>query len=212
MTITDDLREYCDFEDENVYVLMAIARKNENPVTSSEEIIWRESIRNETDIERKVRKLRAAAEGYDPPDFDDPTFRLYVTANPRDPVHAYFEFKARQEHWLEGMFYGDEQMYEKIRNMDSQWVSELQRPHSRAEKYLQIDVDQKFTTVEGQAFEDFLREATRGEIHCKRETPNGWHFVVDSYNYVDNYMEDIDYEVHSDGLLFLEYLTEPQDG
>lgn len=207
MNAVDELRAYCDFSDNRVYVLMAQARKKENPVTSSEEIIWREVLRDETDIERKVRKLRAAAQGYNPPDFDDPTFRLYVTANARAPVNAHFEFKQRQDKWFKSMYHGDENVYDKIKRLDSHWISELQRPHSRDEKLLQLDVDQKFEGAEQAAFEEFLDDVT--EVLWLQETPNGWHYIVEPYNYVNKYMEDIDYEAHGDGLLFIEYLTEP---
>ena len=57
MNPIETLKEHCIFNSEyDIYVLIAVARKKDNDLTNSQEIVFREIIRKESDIERKYNK------------------------------------------------------------------------------------------------------------------------------------------------------------
>lgn len=199
------LNGYCNFEEKRVYVLFAIARKNENEdITTSGEIIFREVLKNETDIRRKVSKLRAATAGYEADIQADPTFRLYVTVNRRDAESALFNFRQRTEGWIQDYINDDDAAGRKFERVDSYWVSELQKPENRGEQFFLWDYDG------GKHLPGNLRHEleTRTTILAERETPNGRHVVTLPFRYMeDNPVREYDLELKTDGMLFLEYLT-----
>lgn len=90
------LREYCQFGEDRVYLFMAIARQKENQqLTSNDEIVFREIVKDEHDIQKKYQRLQSAAESRQTTSDKNVTFRLYMTVNPRNTLDAYFMFRQR---------------------------------------------------------------------------------------------------------------------
>lgn len=203
----DFLHDHCNFEENRVYVLFAIARKNENEdITTSTEIIFREVLKNETDIHRKVSKLRAACAGYEPDDVDAPTFRLYVTVNARDSQQAFFNYQERINGWVHDLLNGDDAARMKMKKVDSYWISELQKPENRDGALFLWDYDGEYEAPVG--LQEDLKSKT--EIVGTRETPNGYHIITTPFNYTDmgvDLREVYNVELKTDGMVFLEYLT-----
>lgn len=206
MTTQEFIEDYCDFSGDRVYVLFAIARKAENEeITSATEIIFREVLRKPEDIRRKLSKLRVIAEDYEPDEDLEPTFRLYLTANARDAKKAYFNFVNRLQGWMQGLVQGDDAIPDKLQNIDSEWKSELQRPHNRIDNYFIFDVDTKDTEVVSWTLSEVKNKGA--EMIANRETPNGRHIITTPFNYTRLELPD-SVEVKTDGMVFLEYLKE----
>lgn len=198
----ESLEQYCIFDEDRVYVLMAIARKKENPsVTSSSEPVFREVIKDEDDIRRKVEKLESTIKNYRDDSGQQLNFRLYVNANARNTVKAYFNFRERMNGWVKDRMYGQESTARKFKQVDSHWKSELQKPESRDETRFVFDLDD-VTEAEETRFVEQVRDFVDDVREV--ETPNGYHVVTRPFNYNDLETE-VEYELKTDGMIFLRY-------
>lgn len=205
MSLEDQLKEYSVFGPERVYLLMAIARKKENPeITSSGEIVFREVVKEEKDIDRKISKLRNACNDYG----GAHKFRLYYSVNARNTVKAYFRYRERMNSWIERKMNGETDMDDKFKRLDSHWKSELQTPHSRDETYFLYDLDTKSKEARDKLLKN-LRKHTA--VILDSETPNGYHFVVEAFNH--NKMPEFDFALErmNDRMFFLEYINQSDD-
>ena len=168
------LKSYCQF-DIGPYVLMAVARKTHNDgLTNGTEPVYREVIHNADDAAGKYEDIRARCERrpYE--------WRVYVTANARDPQAAYFNFRDRMNGWSQRLVDGDDGVDGKLANVAGEWVSELHRPQSAATSYFTFDLDN--VTENGvEAFTDALPR----EHVTVRESPNGYHVVTEPFEYPD---------------------------
>lgn len=214
VTLVDDrvvpfLDDYCGFGEDRVYLLMAIARTKENPeLTGSTEVVFREVVKDEEDVRRKVDKLRSSTENYRSDSGDQLTFRLYVTANARNTVDAYFNFRSRMNGWVKDRLDGDDEAARKFKRVDSYWKSELQKPAARDETRFIIDFDGDWAIG---VFREMLEDET--EVIVERETPNGTHVVTEPFDYTDvALLDEEDIEIKTDGMLFLAFLTERDRG
>lgn len=200
----DFLADYCEFGEDRVYLLMAIARAKENPsITSNSEPVVREVVKHETDIQRKHDKLQAYATQYQSQSDDSLTFRLYITANARNTVKTYFDFRERMNGWTKDRILGDDAASGKFKRIDGYWKSELHRDGTRDETRFLFDLDDA-TPDEEHTFVERLDEQT--EIITRQETPNGYHILTVPFNY--NELEtEIEYELKTDGMLFLTHIT-----
>lgn len=199
MEIVEKLRNYCKFGDDRVHVMMAIARKKENKgITSGSEIVFREVVKNEEDISRKVEKLRNTTSNYG----EAENFRLYVSANARSTLKAYFRFKETIDSWIEDKVNGQDDVDSKMKRVDKHWKSELQKPHCRDETFFIYDLDEK-DHGKLEKLKKKLSEYT--SIIFETETPNGFHVVVEPFNHNEI---DLNFEVErkNDGMIFLEML------
>jgi len=195
-----DLENYCSFSEERVYLMMAIARKKENPdITSSGEIVFREVVKNEKDISRKKEKLRNACKNYGGAE----KFRLYFSVNARNTEKAYFRFRERMNSWIEDKLNGQKDVSRKLKRVDNHWKSELQKPHSRDETFFLYDLDTEEYWAR-QELKQVLNKNT--EIKLIKNTPNGTHFIVEPFNHTEMPEFDFDVERHNDRMFFLEYL------
>jgi hypothetical protein len=179
---------------------MAIARKKENPaITSSSEPVFREVVKDEKDIRRKVEKLESALKNYRSDSGESLKFRLYVNANARNTVKAYFNFRERMNGWVKDRMYGQDSTARKFKRVDSHWRSELQKPASRDETRFIFDLDD----VTEEQVNDFLVQLLEFVDDVKEvETPNGYHVVTESFNY--NELEtEVEYELKTDGMVFI---------
>jgi len=195
-----ELKDYSEFGDNRVYLLMAIARKKENPdITSSGEIVFREVVKNEKDIERKITKLQNARKRYG----EAEKFRLYYSANARNTLDAYFRYRERMNGWIEKKMNGQADINQKLKRLDSHWKSELQKPHSRDETFFLYDLDTKDETARNELVEN-LEEYTEIKLHVP--TPNGHHYIVEPFNHTEMPEFDFDLERMNDRMFFLGYI------
>jgi hypothetical protein len=204
----DFLEDYCEFGEDRVYLLMAIARAKENPsISSNSEPVLREVVKHEADIQRKYEKLRAYATQYRSHSGDSLNFRLYITVNARNTVKTYFNFRERMNGWTKDRILGDDAASGKFKRIDSHWKSELHRDGTRDETLFLFDLDDA-TPDEEHTFVETVDKQT--EIITRRQTPNGYHVITVPFNYNDLATE-IGYELKTDGMLFVTYLTRPNE-
>jgi len=197
---TEELQDYSEFGDNRVYLLMAIARKKENPeITSSGEIVFREVVKNEKDIDRKISKLQNACKRYGGAE----KFRLYYSVNARNTLDAYFRYRERMDSWIEKKMNGQADIDDKLKRLDSHWKSELQKPHSRDETFFLYDLDTESEEAKQQLVQN-LNEYT--EIRLDVPTPNGHHFIVEAFNHTKMPEFDFELERMNDRMFFLGYI------
>ena len=199
-----DLEDYCEFGEDRVYLLVAVARTKENPrLTSGTEVTFREVVEDRRDIRPTYDELRCSALGYRTEAGDGLTFRLYVTANARNALDAYFDFRERMDGWVRDRLNGDEAAPRKFKRLDRYWLSEVQKPAARDDRRFLFDLDD-VTADEAERLVATLGEHTT--VVTWRPTPNGYHVVTEPFNHTE-LATDVDYELKTDGLLFLERLT-----
>lgn len=204
-----DLEAYCAFDEDRVYLFLAIARSKENPhVDGGSEVTFREVVRDEADVRRKCDRLRTLTRGYRTESGESLTFRLYVTANARNAVDAFFDFRERTDDWVRDRFKGDEVAPRKFKRVDGYWKSELQKPAARDETRFVFDLDDA-SAADRERIVSALSERTT--VATWRETPNGYHVVAEPFNYNDLHV-DVDYELKTDALLYVTYLTDADGG
>lgn len=91
-----------------------------NPqLTGSIEAVFREVIKDEQDIHRKYDKLQCTAQTYRTDTGDRLTVQLYLTANGRNTLDAYFNFRERMSRWVKDWLSGDGAVLQKFEQLDS---------------------------------------------------------------------------------------------
>jgi len=194
----DELESYCAFGDERVYLLLAIARSKEHEdVTGTTEPAIREVVEDAQDLGRKIEHLDQVVSRF------DSRYRLYLSANARDTTTAFFELRERMDDWLRMRLGGNEEVLPKFKRVDSEFKSVLQSDTCKAEPNFIFDLDD-VTAAEAETFRNRLGEYTT--VRMVRETPNGYHVVTESFNYTE-FTAAIEYELKTDGLVFLTYAT-----
>ncbi len=206
------LKEHCEFIGENdVYVLLAVSRKKDSDhITNSQEIVFREVIKNEKDIERKYLQVKAQCKAYRDSEGKSYPFYLYVSLNARDALKATFGLMAKINLWMEETLRGVDrsQFYKKVHG---HFYSTLMQKQSRSKntKYSMFDIDTK-----DEAEIDHIEYELDGitNIKMKVETKNGWHYKVTPFNAenIRDLLEDVEYndiiELKRDANLFVEYI------
>lgn len=200
MTIdVDELRAYCEFGPERVYLLLAIARSKDNEgTTASSEPVIRGIVATAEELPEEVARLDHAVRRF------DERYRLYLTVNARDVTSALFRLRERTDDWLEMRFHGDTGVVEKFKRVDSEFVSVLQSDACRDETNFLFDLDGA-SNADADAVADALDEFTT--VLLRRETPNGFHLVTEPFDY-NRLSVDVDYELKTDDLVFLGFVGE----
>jgi len=195
--LIEKFKEYCEFSQDNVYVLLAISRTKENEEHSSNtEPTMREVVDNEKDLEEKMKQLDHASKSY------DSKFRLYISSNARNSMKAFFRLRSEMDDWLQMRINGNEGIKKKFKRIDSEFKSVLQKNECKDETNFIFDLD-KASRQDMKQLEDDLRVLT--DIKMVKSTPNGFHIVTGSFNY--NELETgIDYELKKDGMIFVSYI------
>ncbi|MDS0258658.1 hypothetical protein NDI56_04430 [Haloarcula sp. S1CR25-12] len=195
----EELRSFCSFGPDRVYLLVAIARRKENPETSHRDPpTIREIVEGPADLRRKVDQLDHAVSRF------KERYRLYLSVNARDTLGATFELRRRMDDWLEMRLHGNDEVAAKFRRVDSEFKSVLQSDRCSDESYFIFDLDDASA-----ADADRLRERLAAEttVELVRETPNGYHLVTAPFDYTD-LTTTVEYELKTDGLLFCSYIGE----
>lgn len=200
------LNDICRFENNEVYVLLAIARPKYNDKISHSAndykkgpAVFRQAMRKDN-MRSKVRRMLSMMYGFRMDEIKPEDFNLYVTFNPRSPTKAYKVLQEKFAHWI------IHDQLEKLNGVDSQWISALQRPESRgSKKFYMLDVDNN------DHFEYALRniERVHGGVGEKItfESRNGTHVLVSPFD-TKHYKEltedqNLDVEVKTDSLVNL---------
>lgn len=205
------LKEHCEFNSEyDCYVLLAVSRKKDTPeITNSQEIIFREVIKKESDIVRKYLKIKAMCESYRDEAGKQYPFYLYVSLNARDALKATFALMAKINLWMEETMRGIDrsQFFKKVYG---HFYSTLMHKGSKSKhtKYFMFDFDIK-DEHRLKEFTELLNEHTK--VSMTIETRNGYHLKVKPFNaipiqkYLDDNKDII--ELKRDANLFVEYIN-----
>lgn len=195
----EKLRDYCEFGEDRVYVLLAIARSKENEQHSSNtEPTMREVVKEEKELEREIKQLEHTARGF------DSRFRLYISANARNALKASFKLRSEMDGWLEMQLSGNEGVKKKFKKIDSEFKSVLQKNECKDGSNFIFDLDDADRDDLEQLKEDIDKLTS---IKLTQETPNGFHVVTESFNY-NELDTEVDYELKKDGMIFLDYIGE----
>ncbi len=193
----DFLEDYCEFGENRVYVLLAIARaKEKKEYNNNSEPVIREVVEEREDLESKIRQLDHAASRF------GSDFRLYISANPRNTIKAFFMLKRRMDDWMEMSFNGNKDVEKKFGRIDSEYKSVLQKDRCKDETNFIFDLD-NVSSKECEKFRQYLNSFT--EVKLVNPTPNGFHIVTEPFNY-NKIDSNIDYELKTDGMIFLSFI------
>ena len=197
------LKEHCKFKSEyDVYILLAVARKKDHPdITNSQEIVFREVIKTEKDIERKYNKIHALTRNYMDGKY---SFYVYITTNPRDIRKAFFLLHAQFTSMLSEFLCSGvvDVISKKFKRINELWISCLMKPGCRgSSKNFMIDLDDSKKL--GEVCEE-LRKLT--EVIRVTKSKNGYHIIVKPFN--RTLMPKIEgMELQTDSITFVEYIV-----
>lgn len=208
------LQEHCEFnKPHEVYVLLAVSRKKDTPwITNSQEIVFREVIKNPEDIARKLNRIKLMCENYKDKEGRSYPFYIYITNNSRCSMKA-----ARAISWLITDCLYDEaksvDMSSTLKKIDYKFISCLMKKHSKGStRYFMIDVDTKDKDFNIRVMAK-VSELTREGVYVKViGTRNGFHYRTSPFN-IQEFNKNFSPEerktlvgVHPDGMLFVEYM------
>jgi len=204
------LKKHCVFKSEyEVYVILGVARKKNNPLTNAQEIVFREVIKNEDDIIRKYYKITGMCRGFKDKNGIKYNFYIYVTQNPRHIVKAFFQLRRDMDNWIENIMNGNkESSIKNMKRVSGKWISALMKKESRSSKSrFIIDVD----SIEKEIINTIrLRIHEIGiKVHHTISTKNGYHIVCDPFDsrsFFDTELDMNKIEIKKDDLLFVEYV------
>jgi len=188
-------------EDE-VLVMLAIARKKYNEKLKSEEVVFREVVDGET-WERKYRKLLTLVSHY-PSRAKPEDYSIYITYNPRSLIKALRLFEMKMLDWeINTISSGDLSQYlMHLKKLDREFISCLQKPEARSRKWhFLIDVDNLDKL-------DLVREQIEKlglEVCGKSRTKNGMHILVKPFN-LEMWRPIESVELKRDGLFHIYHL------
>ena len=204
------LKDYCEFGENRVYILMAIARKTHNgSVSGNNEPVYREVIHNEAELEHAYQNLLGRL-------FTRPyTWRVYLTVNARDPMKAYWTFRQRMDGWVKDLLHGDDAAQDKFGKIDQYWMSDLHSNVAKADSRFVFDLD---TTDHGDylSFVESLPAQDGSPVDNpdesvfirKRQTPNGYHVITEPFNHTV-FDPPVEYdELDTDGMVHVAEVSE----
>lgn len=204
------LKQHCEFKGENdCYALLAVSRKKDTPeITNSQEIVFREVIKKEKDIERKYLQIKAQCEAYKDAEGKSFPFYLYVSLNARDALKATFGLLSKINLWMEETLRGVDRsdFYKKVHG---HFYSTLMQKESRSKntKYHMFDFDTQ-DEDDYNSFVELVRKYT--EIKMIVKTKNGYHIKVIPFNAkeieTEMYERKDIVEIKRDCNFFVEYI------
>lgn len=197
------LKEHCIFGNPyDVYILISIARKKDNEgITNSQEIVFREIIKNPEEIERKYNKLKTLVKNYKDENNKSYSFYTYISVNPRDSRKAFFLLQNRFNTMLSESLSGVDVSI-KFKRINGLWMSALANPNCRgSRKLFMVDLD-----VKNKKKLDFILRLLGKftTIYQTIETKNGYHILVKPFNRTLIMPNNL-FEIKTDALLFLEH-------
>lgn len=200
------LEDYCEFGINRAYILSVMARpKENNAITYNNIPMFREIITNKSNLKNKYNQLKSMANNYTVQENtmdEDLTFRLYITANARDIDTAFYIYQKELLEMRRHAQNGHDASKEKMKRLDKEWKSILQKDTTKDDSKFIIDIDAK------DAFKEVynILEDKTDIIKCI-STPNGYHIITEPFEYPKHKSLDEEYiEVKTDGLLFISLL------
>jgi len=183
-------KEFLEMREDEVYILMAVARKKFNPLSRSTEIVWREVIRKVENYDRKYEKIVSMIKSR-----PDMKFYLYLSANPRNCTNALYTTTKRLIDYMA-------QPNERIKKIDAVWMSELMKEYNRSShtKRWIIDCDTKSIDKVVKLSDD-IKKVTN--LLYTQETKNGYHFIISPCDIRKINLPDY-CELKRDGLVYMD--------
>lgn len=199
------LEEFCSFTPNRLYMLFAVARPKENSTLDDTQVI-REIVTHEGKLRPKIRQLKALSSVYRATDDGPLTFRLYVTMNARNVIDAFGSFQKTLIDMQHDIAAGDDRTREFAKRLDEEWKTVLHGERSKDDNYFLVDIDSEDDERVEQTVAS-LRQET--QVVTTIETPNGYHVVVEPFEYTkwDGLGWSDESEVNTDDLLFLSMLN-----
>jgi hypothetical protein len=197
------LKEHCKFEDKyDCYVMLGLSRKKDTPeIHNSSEIVFREVLRNEYQLERKLSRLILNCQNYRDDKGETMPFYIYVSCNARNAKNALFDFMGKINIALIEESKGNERS-RILKRLDREFISSLSKPASRSKpRYFMFDYDSK----EGLGV--FLEKLCKlTVIKMVIETRHGYHVKCVPFD-PTKLEKEAHWELKTDGYLFLEYIN-----
>lgn len=180
----NEVKEFIDkvlmpLEDDEVYLLLLVARKKWcKSISRSEEVLSRDIIR-ENELEKPFKKIKKMAY-IDGMYLDRNTLKeidigcqsLYMVLDPRSTLKAYSEFISDINKWVYESFKGTSKNLELYRKLDLKLFSAIHKNRSRS-LYKVIDIDKKDETILAN-----ILALLKGHVKCISETHGGYHIIV----------------------------------
>lgn len=192
------------FENQNeVYIMIALARKKNNPELRSEEAVSREIVRCKEDFKYKLNKLKSFVENFNHPKAKPEDFNFYITFNPRNTMIAYHNFKKELIELDKQLIIN--QNHIRLKKIDKVWLDTLQKPEAKKRRqYFNIDVDTVDTNILNKTLEKIRDEMQPIFI---QKTRHGYHILIKPAEY-KNLREFIslhntEIELHRDRLFYI---------
>lgn len=200
------LDEFCEYTENRVYILTAIARPKENPeITSNTIPIFRQIVTNPEQLRRKYALLSSVTENYTPREdiTGELTFRFYISINSRDVRSSFHRYQKQLLDYNHQIANGHTETKKKIQRLDKEWKSTLQSDTNKEDSYFIIDIDEKTEELLTQV-KTAIQNEDQAEILSSIETPNGYHIITTPFNHpnCDGIQHD-EIEIKTDGMLFL---------
>lgn len=192
------------FEDPNeVYIMMALARKKNNPELRSEEAVSREIIRRPEEFKYKLNRLIRFVETFEHEKAKPEDFNFYVTFNPRNSLLAYHNFKQELIELDKQLMVNSNHI--RLCKIDKVWFDCLQRPSARKRRqYFNVDVDTQDETVLEECIK--LAKIEDPSPHVQK-TRHGWHILIKPAHHKEliEYIESMGntIELHRDRFFYI---------
>lgn len=206
MDSIDIIRNHCEFNHGEVYILSVMARKKNNEeFTQSTQRIRRKIISNDKELLEGYEYLKEYAMND-----SEHLYYMYVSVNPRNVKKA-LTVHANMVINLIAKFDEDVGAFNTSKRLSGKWFSALENDSCRGRtRYYMIDLDDK-TLLD--AVVNYLETYT--EIKRIQETKNGYHIIVNPMN-VKQFREDFAeinkeeklVEIKKDALTFIEAINE----
>jgi len=207
------LKKHCKFtNDYDIYVLFGIARKKDNAmITNAQEVVFREVIKEEDNIEKKYTKLITTCKAYKTIDNKSLNFYVYISVNGRDVRKGYIAFKNMMINYEREILFGTD-CHNQLKRVDAIWVSSIMKPEGRSmqNKRFLIDIDTKDYDLLSKIRKNL--DNVGANVLLEQETKNGFHQVTETFDkmkfmniIINEGIKDI-CEVKTDALFFVEYI------
>lgn len=174
------LHKHCEFKSPyDCYVLLAVSRKKDTEwITNNTEIVFKEVIKNQKDIEKKYNKIEALCKSYKDHKGRKYPFYIYITLNARDSLNATFELMKKIDLWIKETMRGcDRSAF--FKKVYGHFYSSLMEKEgkSKSTNYWMIDYDNKTDFPE---FRKAVEKDTK--ILSIKETKNGYHLKIKPFD------------------------------
>ncbi len=167
-------------EDDEVYILLLTARKKySDSISTSQEVVHRDIIRNNdhTKILRKIRRMANVRGIYTDKntgqEIEPDAFVIYFLTDPRSMLKGYDAFTSDINKWMYDSLKGEYKNLDYYRNLDVKLFSAIHRSKSRS-YYFIIDIDKKDENILMN-----ISMLLRDDIRWVSETHGGYHLIVD---------------------------------